>query len=224
MGQAGPLRWRAGQGWLILLGGSAVKQDTRLYRAAIEAMADEAPAVYVPAASAESDGGYAAGQRLLAQIEGLDGPTGYVAPILSHTEATDLKNARRLAQAGLIILGDGQASRLATVLNNTPAFDALAAAYEAGAVILAEGAAAGVLGAWEMSGAQPGWGWLPGAIVCPHLTDADTLHQAIKQRPQYLGLGLPDATALLLGPENQVQMLSNTSKQVTVVLGARFQQ
>jgi len=223
MGQAGPLRWRAGQGWLILLGGGALKQDTRIYRGAIEAMADEAPAVYVPAASAEADGGYAAGQRLLAQIEALDGPTGYVAPILSHTEATDLKNARRLAQAGLIILGDGQASRLFAVLNNTPAFDALAAAYEAGAVIVAEGAAAGVLGAWEMSSAQPGWGWLPGAIVCPHLTDANTLRQVIKQRPQYVGLGLPDGTALLLGPDNQVKTLSGAGQQATVVLGARFQ-
>jgi len=223
MGKAGPLRWRDGRGWLVLVGGGKPENITHILRAAIEAMSDELPVVFVPTASAAPDGDHATSQRIITQIETLGGPAGYVAPIFTHTDATDLRNARRLAQAGLVYLGDGSAQQLVTALSDTPTLDALAAAYEAGAVVVAAGAAACALGAWGMCEQEiVGWGWLPDALICPHTTEASTLREAVKAHPECLGLGIPQDTALALGPDNQVQTLSASGQQVTVVLGYRF--
>jgi len=112
MTQAGPLRWIDGQGWLILIGGGEPEDLTAVHRAAIGAMSDESPVVFVPAASDSSDSGRERGERIVAHLEGLNGPAGYVAPIFARTDAADLVNARRLTQAGLIYLGGGQARRL----------------------------------------------------------------------------------------------------------------
>lgn len=226
MGNAGPLRWHNGLGWLILSGGGELEDLSDTHRAAIDAMGDESPAVFLPTASATPDKGRGRGELVMEQIEELGGPIGYVAPIFSRTDASDAKNVRRLTQAGLIYLGNGQAHKLIEILNDTPTLGALAAAYQAGAVIVAEGQAACALGAWGLcaeGNAITGWGWLPDALICPAFDDAPALRQAIKARPECLGLGIPKGVALALGPENQVQTLSASGQQVTVVLGHRFQ-
>jgi len=223
MGKAGPLRWRDGRGWLVLAGGGKPEDITHILRAAIGAMSDESPVVFVPTASTASNGDHDTSQRIIAQIETLGGPTGYVVPIFTHTDATDLRNVRRLAQAGLVYLGDGLAQQLITALSNTPTLDALAAVYEAGAIVVAAGAAACALGARGLCEQETvGWGWLPDALICPHYTEASTLREAVKAHPECLGLGLPQDTALALGPDNQVQTLSASGQQVKVVLGYRF--
>jgi hypothetical protein len=107
------------------------------------------------------------------------------------------------------------------------ALDALTAAFEAGAVVVAEGEAACAIGAWGLCGdgsLRAGWGWLPEAVIRPSFDDAaaTALRDAIKSRSECLGLGIPSGVALALGPENQVQTYSASGKQVTVVLGPRF--
>ena len=95
-----------------------------------------------------------------------------------------------------------------------------------GPSILAEGEAACALGAWGLAKdgeVIAGWGWLPDALVCPAFHDAG-LRDAIKSKPDCLGLGIPAGSALALGPENQVQPLSAGDRQVKVVLGHRFRQ
>jgi cyanophycinase-like exopeptidase len=226
MGNAGPLRWNDGLGWIILSGGGEL-EDLDTHRAAIDAMGDESPAVFLPTASATPDQGRGRGELVMEQIEELGGPIGYVAPIFTRADAGDPKNVRRLTQAGLIYLGDGQAHKLIETLSGTPTLDALAAAYQAGAVIVAEGQAACALGAWGLCAqgdALAGWSWLPDALICPAFDDAQVLRDAVKARPECLGLGIPKGVALALGPENQVQTLSTSGQQVTVVLGHRFRQ
>ena len=227
MGKAGPLRWRDGRGWLILIGGGKLKDIADIHRAAIEAMSDESPVVYVPTASAAPDGDTTPASSSSPRSKHLGGPVGYVAPIFTRADATDLRNVRRLTQAGLVYLGGGSAQRLVEMLSGTPALDALAAAFEAGAVVVAEGEAACALGAWGLCGDgsfRAGWGWLPDALIRPSFDDAaaSALREAIKSASECLGLGIPQDVALALGPENQVQTLSVSGQQVTVVLGPRF--
>jgi cyanophycinase len=65
-----------------------------------------------------------------------------------------------------------------------------------------------------------GWGWLPGVIVEPHFTgteSSDRLRSLLNIHPKCLGLGIPDGTALALGPNGRVETLGEG--QVTVVLG-----
>ena len=239
MGQAGPLSWRAGRGWIILVGGGELEDTLDIHRAAIEAMSDEAPVVYVPAASARPDAGRERGQLVVEQMEELGGPVGYVAPIFARADAGDPKNVRRLTQAGLVYLGDGSAQKLAETLavpgaavpsdagHSTAALDALTAAFAAGAVIVAEGEAACALGAWGLGAdgvIRAGWDWLPDTLIRPSFDDAaaTALRNAIKSKPACLGMGIPRGVALALGPENQVQTLSASGQQVTVVLGPKF--
>jgi cyanophycinase-like exopeptidase len=227
MGTAGPLRWHDGRGWLILTGGGELEDVADIHRAAIEAMSDESPAVFVPTASKLPDEGRGRGQIVTEQIQELGGPTGYVAPIFSRTDAGDPKNVRRVTQAGLVYLGGGQAHKLIETLNGTPTLDALAAVYEAGAVVIAEGEAACALGAWGLcaeGNTIAGWSWLPDVLICPSFDGSAVLREAIKAKPECLGLGIPQGVALALGPENQVRTLSASGQQVTVVLGHRFRQ
>ncbi len=226
MGIAGPLRWHTGQGWLVLVGGGELEELMDIHRAAIEAMSDESPVVYIPTASESPDEGRGRGQIVSEQIEELGGPVGYVAPIFTHADAADSRNVRRVTQAGLVYLGGGNAQRLIETWSGAPALDALVAAYAAGAVIVAEGNAACALGMWgltEGGDILAGWGWLPDALVCPAFNDT-ALRDTIKSRPECLGLGIPRGAALVLGPENQVRPLNAGDRQVKVVLGNRFRQ
>jgi cyanophycinase-like exopeptidase len=227
MGNAGPLRWRGGRGWLILAGGGELEDIADIHRAAIEAMSDESPIVYVPTASAQPDAGRERGQVVVEQIEELGGPVGYVAPIFSRADAGDPKNVRRLTQAGLVYLGSGSAQKLIETLSGTATLNALAAAFAAGAVVLAEGEAACALGAWGLcadGSLCAGWRWLSDALIRPSFDEsaAVALREAIKSKPDCLGLGIPQAVALTLGPENQVQTCCAGGQQVTVVLGPRL--
>ena len=223
MTQTGPLKWRTGAGWLVLIGGGQWDTTESIDRSAIEAMADEAPIAFVPAAGCPPD----YGESFLARYAALGAPPGYVVPIHDSASAGDLVNIRRLTQAGLIYFGGGDTQRLLDTISGTTALDAVAAAYASGAVIVGMSAGAIALGAWGVSadpgvGVLKGWGWLPNAIVAPHYTPArsDALRAALIERPQLLGLGIPDDVALALGPDGEVQTWGST--QVTVRLGSKF--
>ncbi len=223
MTQTGPLKWRTGAGWLVLVGGGRWDTTESIDYNAIEAMADEAPIAFVPAAGRPPDNG----ESFLAHYAALGAPAGYVVPIHDNVSAGDPANVRRLAQAGLIYFGGGDTQKLLDAITGTAALDAVAAAYASGAVVVGMSAGAIVLSAWGLS-ADPGvsvlkgWGWLPQAIVAPHYTPdrSDALRAALIERPQLLGLGIPDDSALALGPDGEV--LTWGRAQVTVRLGSKF--
>jgi hypothetical protein len=101
----------------------------------------------------------------------------------------------------------------------TAALDALTAAFEAGAVVIAEGEAACAVGAWGLCGdgsLRAVWGWLPEAVIRPSFDDgaATALRDATSQA-RMSGVGHHPA-ALALGPEGSPDF-SASSKQVTVV-------
>jgi len=225
MTHAGPLRWRTGGGWLVLVGGSSEgwRSTQSIDRQVIEAMSDETPIAFVPAAGCPPD----YGESFLSRYAELNAPPGYVVPIHDRASARDAANVRRLTQAGLIYFGGGEARLLLDALTGTPALDAVAAAYAAGAVVVGMSAGAIALSAWGLSadrgvGLLQGWGWLPQAMVSVHHTpqQAKALHAALLERADLLGIGLPDDTALALGPEGQVATWG--SAQITVTLGSKF--
>ena len=221
--QAGPLRWRTGAGWLVLVGGGPWRSTEPIDRKAIEAMADDAPIAFVPAAGCPPD----YGESFVAHYASLGAPPGYVVPIHDGASARDPVNVRRLAQAGLIYFGGEDAQRLLDTMTGTPALDAVAAAYAAGTVVVGYSAGAVALAAWGVSsdrggGVLRGWGWLPNAIVAPHYMpdQANGLRAALIDHPDLLGLGIPDDIGLALGPNGEV--FTWGSGQVTVTLGPKF--
>lgn len=224
MTQAGPIQWRTGAGWLVLLGGGRWEETETIHSQAISAITDESPIAFVPAA--DPDPTY--GESFLSFYADLGAPPGYVVPIHDRQSASDAANCRRLARASLVYLGDGSTARLIEALEGTPAIEALAAAFDSGAVIVGAGAGALLLGRWgvnaEAGRVYPGWGWISDALIVPHYAIERVRHTraALQRYPETIALGIPDEVALALGPEGEVATWSETDQQVTVTLGAKF--
>lgn len=216
--QSGPLRWRTGAGWLVLGGGGDFETTESIDYNAIEAMIEEAPIAFVPAASGSSN----YGDAFLEHYEGLGAPSGYVVPIYDRDSANDVENTQQLARAGLIYIGGGDTRRLLDALHDSRALKAIASAYDTGAVIVGMSAGAMALAAWGVSsdegvGVLRGWGWLPDVIVAPHYDEdrAQALREALLEQPNMIGLGLPEDTALVFGPDGEIATWGKGQPHVT---------
>jgi cyanophycinase len=221
--QAGPLRWRTGAGWLLVTGGGAWQKGETgaVDAAALGWTSPDRPIAILPTGG----GSTAEGEALLEYYADLGGPNGYIVPIFDAASAHQRENCQLLREAGLIHIGDGpDILRLARTLRESPALQALAYAFETGAVVVGAGIGAAALGAWVASdasiGAEPGLGWLPGAIIEPHFRGTETaieLRRLLQAQPNCLGLGIPEGIALALGPEGQVETVGDG--EITVVIG-----
>jgi len=225
MTQAGPLQWRTGAGWLVLLGGGRWEEANEvIHSSAISAIADESPIAFVPAA--DPDPTY--GESFLSTYTDLGAPPGYIVPINDQQSARDPANYRRLVNAGLIYIGGGSVQRLTEALEDTPAIEAIAQAFDGGAVIVGASAGAMMLGKWGLSSTNHkiirGWGWISDAIVVPHYTAdrSDEVRAALQRYPEAIALGIPDQVALALGPDGEVDTWTDRLEQVTVVMGSKF--
>jgi len=224
MTQAGPVQWRTGAGWLILLGGGRWEDNETIHSQAISAITDESPIAFIPAADPDP----MRGEAFLSFYADLGAPPGYVVPIHDQQSANDPANYRRLANASLIYIGGGSLQRLLEALEGTYAIDALATAFDGGAVIVGEDAGAMLLGKWGVNTAQgkiyPGWGWVSDALIVPHHTPERVVQvrAALQRYPEAIALGIPDCVALALGPEGDLATWTDTDLQVTVTLGSKF--
>jgi cyanophycinase-like exopeptidase len=225
MTQAGPLRWRTGEGWLIVAGGGQRHGDlSGEIAAAALIWADlDRPMAVLPTAGGSSRGA----ELLLESYADLGGPEGYVVPVYDAADAQLRENCGYLVQAGLIYVADGpDALRLTRALRSSPALDALQAAFDDGAVIVAEGSGAVAVGAWlsapsDSMPVESGLGLLENVIVQPHFvpgSSSRSLQLSLRECQTCLGLGVPDQTALALGPSGEVKSLGE--EQVTVVVAS----
>ncbi len=224
MTQAGPLQWRTGAGWLILLGGGRWEDNETIHSQAISAIMDESPIAFIPAADPDP----MRGETFLSFYADLGAPHGYVVPIHDQRSANDPANYRRLANASLIYIGGGSLQRLLEALEGTHAVDALATAFDSGAVVVGEGAGAMLLGKWGIDSGQgkiyPAWGWVSDALIVARYTSERTaqVRAALQRYPEAIALGLPEGVALALGPEGELATWTDTDLQVTVTLGSKF--
>lgn len=222
MTELSPLRRLAGAGWLVLAGGGDWEQgETGEVDGEILVRTNLAkPVAYVPTAH----GSMARGEALIDYYIDLGGPRGYVVPILEAGDAREPENARLLSEAGLIYIDDGDPLRLTQTLWATPVLDAMAQAFQQGALVVGMGAGASALGAWVLEDPQTpsggtGWGWLPNIVVVPRFSGAEAapgLQAALRARPGLVGLGVPLGVALALGPEKRVETWGEG--QATVVV------
>ena len=202
-------RWRDGRGWLILAG--AAQEETRA-QAISRSAADGALAV-VALAPLSAD-------RVLEDLEDLGAPAGYVVDVIAEPDDDILV---RIGEAGIIVLaaqGDPDEARSALA---GAAVQALDQAFQNGAVLLAEGAAAQAFGAWLLSeGAVPdGLDWVTGAVIelgAPPV-GGEAL-AVLDTHPDGLAVALADDAALAFGPDGQVELWG--SRRVAVTLGAAW--
>jgi dipeptidase E len=224
MTQAGPLQWRTGAGWLVLLGGGRWEENETIHSQAISAIADESPIAFIPAADPDPT----TGEAFLSFYADLGAPQGYIVPVHDQQSANDPANYRRLANASLIYIGGGSTQRLIEALEGTAVIEAIAAAFDGGAVIVGASAGAMLLGKWGVSTEHgkiyPGWGWVSDALITPHYGEERTaqVRAALQRYPEAISLGIPEYVALALGPDGEVATWTETDQQVTVTLGSKF--
>jgi hypothetical protein len=212
MSRSSVLEWPDGAGWLVLAGGA----DTAVRGRAIQRMAAGGVVIYIaPGGEAES---------IQDDMEDLGAPTGYILDILSEDDATI---QQQMADANLIVVGgDATAADMRSALIG-PVAAAMQSAFERGAVLLCEGGAAAVCGAWLPGESDEteltGLGWLPRTIILPGVTstaESPLAAELLERHPEGILLGPGLTSALALGTEGAVEAWG--AGQVMVALGKGY--
>lgn len=178
------------------------------------------PAVLLPTAS----GSPARAEAVLARYERRGGPHGVVLSVLDRDDALRPEIQEIVSAAGLIYLADGDPLRLAQVMRGSATLEGMAQAFASGAVVVGEGGSAAAFGAWVVSETAPsdgqdGLGWVQDSVIVPRFggaARAPALQDALRVRAGLVGIGLPPATALALGPAGEVETWGEG--EVTVVV------
>lgn len=202
------LTWHSGDGWLVLCGGLDPLSEIRALALTRMTLVGGAACV-----SLDDDD-----EDALEDLGELGGPTGYLVNILIEDDDTI---RARLKDAGLVLLphhDDPQALRSALV---GAAVEGILDAFERGAVILAEGSSAALLGEMMVydDEAAPGLGWVVDTAIVPAVT---TLAESASARfllaahrvSKVIGIGV--GSALVLGPGGHIETWGH--RQVTVAL------
>ncbi len=216
MPQQGPLQWVDGNGWLVLSGGGDWRRgDTDVVDAQILAVANlDRPMVVLL-----SDGPLLEAESVLDHFTTLGG-SGGEAFVLSELDDEDLASGRLVAaleDAGVLYLGGDDPLALVHRLRDTPALRNLVGGFAGfqGMILVGVNAGAMALGAWI--GAEneagdvidvPGLNFVRSAVVAAHFTrteEAALLQALLKKHSGFVGLGIPQGTALALGPRGEVK-------------------
>jgi len=199
-----------GQGWIALLGGGEFSfgETEECDRAWLARTADGAIG-FVPAASDSAD----YGKHITVYFGEVFDRDVEVIPIYRARDARRGKNSERIEAVAAVYLGGGVADHLLDAISGSPAADALRSRLESGGTVVAIAAAAQALGgsARSIFGGKvvPGLGLLPGGLIETNFEPAHDrrLRQAMKSPGVEWGLGLPAESAVLLGPQGEVEII-----------------
>lgn len=215
MPQVNVLRWRDGRGWIILAGSGAPLGDQDDVDLDIEAQALTRIAYGEPIAYIWAAGDADTADQHLALLDEMGAPTGYLVDIVTED---DESIRAQLNEAGMIVLGDGQALHTLRAALLGAALEGMQAAYARGAVILGIGAGAAALGSF-LEGAE-GIGWIENAAIMPDYDSdgrAADLHALLEAHPSAYGIGIGSRSALALGGDGQIEVWGE--RKVTILLG-----
>lgn len=209
------LRWREGQGWLVLSGG--VDHGSHIRALVLQRATAEGGVAYISLnATAES--------AALDDMEDLGAPTGYLVDVLAEDDQTV---RTRLAEAGIIVIEDTTSLESLRSGLFGAAVEGMQAAFERGAIILAEGAGAAVMGAWvlrESGQLAVGLKWLENALIVPGMTslaESPAARAALVSEPTALALGIGIGSALALGPDGLIETWGK--RAIIITLGRSYQ-
>jgi hypothetical protein len=210
------LRWLDGRGWLVLSGGSDSLSEVRAQ--ALGRAAADGGVAYV-----RLGGQTAMGEKALADMEDLGAPSGYLVDVMSEDDQTIQS---RLTESGIIVVeGDASIDDLRSGLIGAAA-DGIQAAFQNGALVLAEGRAATVFGAWvlrELGDLTSGLEWLENGLVVSGITSVSqsaAAQSVLLLQPGAIAVGIGDGSALALGPDGEVETWG--ARQVTIALGKDY--
>lgn len=216
MAQNNVLRWQDGRGWLILSGGGEAQSDVRAE--ALGRAAADGGVAYVTLGGQST-----LGEKALADMEDLGAPPGYLVDVLTEDDQTVQSS---LAEAGIVVIENGaDVDELRSSLIGA-AIDGIRTAFQNGAVVLAEGNAAVVFGAWVLLGSDEltsGFEWLENGLIIPGITsisESAVAQDVLVRQPAAIAIGIGEGSALALGPDGEVETWGR--RQVTIALGKEY--
>lgn len=136
-----------------------------------------------------------------------------VVPIYRRRDARRAKNIERIEAVSGVYLGGGVTDFVLEAMRETPGEEALRRKLADGGAVIAIAAAAQALGLAARSlmtrGSVDGLGWLPNGVVEPNFDPAfdRRLRELMDWPGVEWGIGLPAGSAVLLGPEGEVETI-----------------
>jgi hypothetical protein len=222
----GPLQWVDGYGWLILTGGGDWRRGDldRIDARVLSVINLDRPMIVLLAS-----GPVAEAEALLEHYTLMGGPGGEAFSLdqKSRSQLSAPPFLDLLGEVGLLVLAGDNPLPLAQNLYLSPALEHIVRGFSTlqALTLVGIGGAASTLSRWAIGPAPhylqaKGLGFLINAVVAPHFTRTeDSILQHVPQElPEMLGFGIPDQTALALGPDGQVETWG--TGQVTAVVKA----
>lgn len=200
----------AGEGWLALIGGGEFTfgETREVDRCWIEKLPPGALG-FLPAASGSSE----YGEHFATYMSDEFDREVKVVPIYRRRDARRAKNLQRIEEVAGIYVGGGVTDFFLEAVRETTAAEALRKKLESGGAVVAMAAAAQALGLAARSlmsrESVAGLAWLPDGVVEPNFDPAfdRRLRELMVLPGVEWGLGLPAGSAVLLGPEGEVETL-----------------
>lgn len=202
-----------GAGWLVLIGGGEFSfgETLAVDRSWLE-KAGDGPVGFLPTASGSTD--YF--ENFAEYLDESFQRSAEIIPVFRGRDAKRGKNAERIGGCAAVYVGGGVTDELLSTMQDTPVMEALGRKLSAGGVVVAIAAAAQAFGSHARSlfGGKDlaGLNWLPGGVVEPNFDPGHDrrLRQLMAQQGVTWGLGLPAGSAVLLGPEKQIDLVGTS--------------
>jgi cyanophycinase-like exopeptidase len=207
---------RPTRGWLVLIGGGEFSfgETEEIDRFLLSKMPPERRTVaFLPTASGSPDYARHYGEylsRIDSSVEVVN------VPVYRERDARRGKNLDQIRSAGLVYVGGGVTNRLLEAMRDQPAATTFREVLDTGGVVAAIGAAADCLGDITRStltaGAPlEGLGYIPGALVLSHYSDASApeLQLMMRHPAAMLGIGIPERTALAIAPDCRAEIVGD---------------
>lgn len=202
-----------GGGWLVLVGGGEFSfgETAEIDQAWLQ-LAGEGTVGFLPTASGSADYFHHFAEYLDEKYD----RTVELIPVYRGRDARRQKNAERIDECAAIYIGGGVPDDFLSTVSESPIQEALGRKLGSGGVVVAIAAAAQAMGQTARSlygGASlPGMAWLPGGVVEPNFDPGHDrrLRRMMTEPGVTWGVGLPASSAILLGPDDQANLVGTS--------------
>lgn len=222
------------KGYLFIIGGGDRPESMMRRFVELAGQFGTGKIVIFPMASSEPA---KSGASLVAEFKGL-GARQVESHILTRKQALAVESVRILDGAGGVFFSGGDQSRQMAVLRGTPVHSALVELYESGCVMAGTSAGAAVMSEVMITGDErrkvkkghefetleagnivtvEGLGFIKTAVIDQHFVTRRRLNRLISviaERPQLLGIGIDEETAIVVRPDEKFEVVGN--KQVVI--------
>jgi hypothetical protein len=209
--QRNVFHWIDGRGWLVLAGSADSSNDIRAL--ALAKSAADGGVAFVSLGA-----GMDHAEAVLYDLEDLGAAAGYIVDVTTEDDTTV---TAKLTETSVVVIEAAPSAEDARSSLLGAAAEGIQAAYENGAVVLAEGQSAMVFGAWivrQNGELASGLEWLSAAIVAAGVTNAGAwARDVLSAEGLAYVVGIGAGTALALGPDGQLEIWGKG--EVTVALG-----